>query len=147
MEGTIVQEYQRDYYSWLMENAQLIREGRFTEIDVEHIAEELESMGRNEKRELVSRLTVLLVHLLKWQHQPARRSKSWRNTLTVQRSDLNDLLQDSPSLYADVGQHIEKAYERAKLLAEDETGLEKAHFPQYCPFSFEQITDQQFLPE
>jgi hypothetical protein len=93
------------------------------------------------------RLTVLLVHLLKWQFQPARRSKSWRNTLTVQRSDVLDLLEDSPSLRYELEQHIEKAYEKAKLIAEDETGIEKAHFPQRCPYSFEQIVDQEFFPE
>jgi len=147
MEKAITQEYWQDFYSWLMTNAQLLRQGRFSEIDVEHLAEELESMGRGEKRALISRLTVLLVHLLKWRFQPARRSKSWRNTLTVQRSDVLDLLEDSPSLRYELEQHIEKAYERAKLIAEDETGIEKDHFPQRCPYSFEQIVDQEFFPE
>ncbi len=147
MEKAITQEYWQDFYSWLMTNAQLLRQGRLSEIDVEHLAEELESMGRSEKRALISRLTILLVHLLKWQFQPARRSKSWRNTLTVQRSDVLDLLEDSPSLRYELEQHIEKAYEKAKLIAEDETGIEKAHFPQRCPYSFEQIVDQEFFPE
>lgn len=147
MEKAIAQEYHRDFYSWLMTNVQLIRQGRFSEVDTEHVTEELECMGRSEKRELINRLTVLLVHLLKWQFQTAKHSKSWCNTLTIQRNDLLDLLEDSPSLRYELEQHIEKAYGKAKLIAEDETGIEKTLFPQYCPYSFEQIVDQEFFPE
>ncbi len=89
--------YQADYYGWLQENAQLIREKRFSELDVDNIIEELESMGKSEKRELSNRLTVLLMHLLKWQYQSVKRSTSWRNTIAVQRIDIRELLEDSPS--------------------------------------------------
>ncbi len=91
-------EYEKDFYSWLMINAEWLREGKFTKIDAENIAEELEAMGRSEKRELTSRLTVLLTHLLKWKYQAVRRSRSWKNTLFTQRMDINELLEDSPSL-------------------------------------------------
>ena len=121
MKTAISAEYQRDFYGWLMTNAQLLRQGRFVELDAEHLAEELESMDRSEKRAMVSRLTILLVHLLKWQFQPARQSKSWRNTLTVQRIDVLDLLEDSPSLRPELQTVIAKAYDKAKLLAEEET--------------------------
>jgi hypothetical protein len=88
--------YQADYYGWLQENAQLIREKRFSELDVDNIIEELESMGKSEKRELSNRLTVLLMHLLKWQYQSVKRLTSWRNTIAVQRIDIRELLEDSP---------------------------------------------------
>jgi len=139
--------YQEDYYGWLQENAQLIREKRFSEIDVENIVEELESMGKSEKRELSSRLTILLMHLLKWQYQSVKRSTSWRNTIAVQRIDIRELLEDSPSLKNEIADKIEIAYEKAKLTAEVETGIEKQNFPSQCPFSLEQILDESFLPE
>ena len=139
--------YDKDFYSWLAENAKLLRGGRVAEIDVMNLAEELESMGKSEKRALLSRLTVLLVHLLKWQFQPPRRSRSWQNTLRVQRLDINDLLADSPSLRYAIGDRIESVYEKAKLLAEEETGIEKSHFPLQCPYSLEQMLDTGFLPD
>ncbi len=123
-----------------------MRQRSFGEIDADQIAEELESMGKRERRELISRLTILIAHLLKWQYQPARRTKIWRNTLAVQRSELSDLLEDSPSLRYELEQVIDRAYERAMLIAEDETGLEAAIFPQECPYALEEIIDPQFLP-
>jgi len=139
-------EYERDFYGWLRESARLLREGRWAEIDSEHIAEELEAMGRSEKRELASRLSVLIAHLLKWEHQPVRRSRSWRNTISAQRMDLKELLEDSPSLRRDLEKKIERSYEKAKLKAEDETGLDKECFPPTCPFSPEEILDESFFP-
>ncbi len=138
--------YQEDYYGWLQENAQLIREKRFSEIDVENIVEELESMGKSEKRELSNRLTILLMHLLKWQYQTVKRSTSWRNTIAVQRIDIRELLGDSPSLKSEILDKIAVAYEKAKLATEIETGIEKQNFPAECPFSLEQILDETFLP-
>jgi hypothetical protein len=147
MEKTLVHEYEEDFYAWLMKNADLIRKGRFSEVDAENVAEELESMGRSEKRELMSRLTVLLTHLLKWRFQSAKRSRSWRNTLIIQRDELVDLLEESPSLRSELDLKIEKAYEKAKFVTEDETGIDSTQFPPNCPFSFEQIIDTHFFPE
>ncbi len=138
--------YQKDYYGWLQENVRLIRERKFSEIDTENLIEELESMGKSEKRELSNRLTILLTHLLKWQYQAVKRSTSWRNTIAVQRIDIRELLEDSPSLRNEVSDRIETAYEKAKLAAEVETGIEKQNFPAACPFSLEQILDEDFLP-
>lgn len=146
MEKLLSVEYEKDYYAWLGKNADLLRRGQLSAIDAEHIAEELEYMGKRERRELISRLTILLVHLLKWQYQPARRSKSWRNTVLIQRGDVAELVEDSPSLKADIGATIERAYERAVLLAEDETGLEKSQFPATCPYRYEEIIDLDFFP-
>jgi hypothetical protein len=139
--------YNEDYYGWLRENVRLIRERKFSEIDADNLIEELESMGKSEKRELSSRLTVLLLHLLKWQYQAVKRSTSRRNTIAVQRIDIRELLEDSPSLKTEISDKIAVAYEKAKLAAEVETGIEKNNFPAECPFSLEQILDETFLPE
>jgi hypothetical protein len=147
MNPTGTQIYEQDFYAWIVANVEMIRQGKLAEIDGEHVAEELEAMGRRERRELINRLTVLLAHLLKWEFQPAQRSKSWRNTLTIQRSEIAELLEDSPSLYPEVEQHIDRAYGRARLVAEDETGLAEATFPADCPYSFEQILDAEFFPQ
>lgn len=143
----ITSEYEKDFYSWSMKNATLLREKKFSDIDVEHIAEELEAMGRSEKRELVSRLSVLIAHLLKWKFQAVRRSRSWENTISTQRLDINDLLEDSPSLRHDFDEKIKKAYKKARMKAEDETGIDRERFPKTCPFSAEEIMDEEFFPE
>jgi len=139
--------YEKDFYLWLMGNSQLLREQRFEEIDADHIAEELESMGRSEKRELISRFAVLFTHLLKWQFQAVKRSRSWKNTIMVQRLDIKDLLEDSPSLHHLIEAKIDKAYEKAKLKAEDETGIDSKFFPRHCPYSLEKILDETFFPK
>ncbi|RLT33889.1 MAG: DUF29 domain-containing protein [Chloroflexi bacterium] len=146
MQNTLAEMYTEDYHRWLTANAEAIRWGQLSDIDTEHIAEELEAMSKRERRELISRLTVLLAHLLKWEFQPAQRSRSWRNTLTVQRGELTDLLEDSPSLRAELEQYIERAYTRAGLLAEDETGLAATAFPLECPYALEEILDPAFFP-
>ena len=139
--------YEHDFYAWLTSNAQLLREQRIADIDIEHIAEELESMGKSEKRALLSRFTVLLAHLLKWQFQPAKRSRSWKNTILTQRIDIHELLEESPSLRHDLAEKLGTAYEKAKLSAEIETGIEARHFPVACPFTLGQLLDNDFFPE
>jgi len=146
MQNVLTQMYTEDFHRWLVANVEAIRWGDLTEIDAEHIAEELEAMSKRERRELISRLTVLLAHLLKWEFQPTHRSRSWRNTLTVQRGELTDLLEDSPSLRAELENYIDRAYERAQLLAEDETGLDGSVFPAECPYALEGILDPAFFP-
>ncbi|HRJ41790.1 MAG: DUF29 family protein [Caldilineaceae bacterium] len=146
MQTALTELYEEDFHLWLTANVEVIRWGELREIDAEHIAEELEAMSKRERRELISRLTVLLAHLLKWEFQPTHRSRSWRNTLTVQRGELADLLEDSPSLRAELENYIDRAYGRARLLAEDETGLEADAFPAECPYALEAILDPAFLP-
>lgn len=143
----ITTEYNKDFYAWLMKNAMLIRNKQFTEIDTEHIAEELEAMGKSEKRELISCLTVLIAHLLKWKFQSIKRSRSWKNTILTQRIDINELLADSPSLRYEIENQIVIAYEKAKLSAENETGINKKKFPTQCPFSLEEMLKIDFFPE
>jgi hypothetical protein len=139
--------YEQDFYAWAMRNAELIRQGNLSEIDAEHISEELESMGISEKRELLSRLTVLLAHLLKWQFKAEKRTNSWGSTIVTQRAEIRRLLAASPSLKTNLDANIDEAYGDAMDKAEVETFLSKDHFPQSCPYSVEQIMNKTFWPE
>ena len=139
--------YDRDFYAWANEQAALLRAGRLSEADIAHIAEEIESMGKTEKRELVSRLSVLLLHLLKWQFQPDRRGASWKASIKVQRNRLADHLVDNPSLKAVLHHSIGRAYEDAVIEAEAETGLSGSTFPATCPWTFDQMMDPDFWPQ
>lgn len=141
------QLYDQDFYRWTQEQAALIREGRLSEIDLGHVAEELESMGARERRELINRLAVLLTHLLKWQYQPERRSRSWRLTVNEQRRQLELLLEDSPSLRAKLAEFLSRAYRSAVQSALEDTGLLKSPFPVDCPYTPEQVLDMDFWPE
>ncbi len=140
-------KYDRDFHAWAVEQAGLLRAGRWAEADVEHIAEEIETLGRGERRELVNRLAVLLLHLLKWAYQPERRGKSWRLTIEEQRRQLVRHLRDNPSLRAFADEAKADAYGDAVLRAERETDLPRDLFPWSCPYSFEQIMDDRFWPE
>ena len=139
--------YERDFYQWTQENARLLREGRLSEIDVENLIEELEGMGKSEKRQFVNRLAVLLAHLLKWQYQPKIRSKSWRYTIKEQRKRVTKILRDSPSLKHDLDDHVKEAYEDAILIILKETPLDESDIPASCPYTFEQVMDDDFWPE
>jgi len=139
--------YEQDYYLWLMKNAELVRQGRFSEVDAGNIAEELECMGRSEKRELASRLAVLLTHLLKWSFEPEKRTNSWKYTIVEQRRKIVELLNESPSLCSEFNRRFDYAYESALIKAAKETGMETACFPQECPFSSEQVMDKNFYPD
>ncbi len=144
METTL---YQSDYYTWVRQQAELLRAGRFDDLDTAHLIEELEAMGASERRELTNRLTVLLMHLLKWQFQPARRGAAWSLTIRVQRMDIADLLNDEPGLKPEIPQALEKAYRKARLLAANETGMDEMTFPKQSPYSMEQTMADDFLPE
>ena len=138
--------YERDYFAWANEQATLLRAGKFNEADLVNIIEEIESMGRSERRELVNRLVVLLLHLLKWRCQPALRGSSWRLSVKEQRIRLASHLADNPSLKSRVDDAIAQAYRLARIEAERETGLPEATFPVDCPFSFDQMMDEAFWP-
>ena len=147
MSNIITSEYETDFYAWTSHNAELLRARRFDEIDFENIAEEIEDMGGNYKRELMSRLKVLLVHLLKWKFQPVLKCNSWRLTIEEQRDELIDLLKTSPSLKYNLNERLEDIYKRSLIRAENETGISRKDFPKECPFSLEQVLDTEFLPE
>lgn len=138
--------YDQDFYAWTQEQAGLLRAGKLSTADLEHIAEEIESMGKTEKRELVSRLTVLLLHLLKWQFQPVRQGASWRLSIATNRDALADHLDDNPSLRGIIEASIDTAYRRARRDAALETGLSENTFPAVCPWSFSQMMAEDFWP-
>jgi hypothetical protein len=139
--------YDQDYYLWFVDQVRLLRNGMWQHVDIEHLAEELEDMGKREKRALRSRTVVLLAHLLNYAHQPERRSPSWNGTIREQRKQLEDLLRDSPSLKPRLIEELEDSYISAKLLAAGETSLSEAEFPPTCPFTLEQLLDEHFWPE
>ena len=140
--------YETDFHAWALQNARLLRDGRLTELDAEHIAEELEGMSASERRELLNRLQVLLLHLLKYQYQPERRGKSWLLTISHQRTAIERLLDESPSLarLLDAGT-VMKVYGKAVRDAVIETDLERHIFPVACPYGLEQVLDEDWLPE
>jgi len=137
--------YDRDFFAWSRQQAELLRAGKLAEADIEHIAEEIDSMGRTEKREL-GRLSVLLLHLLKWRYQPDKRGPSWEASIRVQRNRLADHLNDNPSLRPLLPQALTSAYRDAVLEAVAETGLAAATFPAACPWTVEQVLDCGFWP-
>jgi hypothetical protein len=147
MPKSIMQEYEKDFYAWTTHNAKLLREGKLSVIDVEHIAEEIESMGKSEKRELISRLAVLLAHLLKWQFQPERQSNSWKYTIEEQRDEVLELLDESPSLKHEIDDKLDRSYRKAILWAATEMGVNKSIFQEKCPFSLEETLNKNFYPE
>lgn len=138
--------YDRDFYAWANEQAALLRAGKLSAADIEHIAEEIESMGRGEMRELVNRLTVLLMHLLKWRYQPGGRGNSWRLTIKEQRNQLERHLRYNPSLKSRLAEAIEDAYSDSILSAARETNLDLSAFPSACPWVSAQIMDADFWP-
>jgi hypothetical protein len=140
-------DYEKDFYAWTVEQARLLRAGEFSEIDVENIAEEIESMGRSDRREIHSRLVVLLMHLLKWQYQKRARSRSWSSTILTQRREIEQLLAESPSLRPSFIQMFPKAYADARQQAALETGLRIGTFPETCAFTPEEALTREFLPE
>jgi hypothetical protein len=141
------QLYDQDFYAWTHEQAGLLRAGRLSEADVEHIAEEIESIGKREKRELVSRLRVLLLHLLKWQYQPTCRGASWEGSIINTRDELDDHLRDNPSLKSQIAGAMEVAYRRAVVDATTGTDLPKSTFPRSCAWTYDEIMDPDFWPD
>ena len=140
-------QYETDFYGWTNQQAALLRAGKLLEADIAHIAEEIEDMGKNLKRELVSRLEILFVHLLKWQYQPRHHGNSWRYTIDEQRAKLVDYLEDNPSLKSQLPEAFERGYRYAVRGATKETGLPKNTFPEPCPWTYEQALNEDFWPE
>ena len=129
--------YEDDFHAWTQQKAEFLRSQDFGELDWSNIAEEIESMGRSEKRQLESHLEVLMMHMLKWEYQPNRQSCSWQFTIKEQRLRIEKLLSENPSLRSQLKNYIEKSYPLVILKAERETGL--SNFPTECPFTLEEI--------
>ena len=137
-------DYDRDIYSWSLEQARLVREGRWDAVDRENVAEEIESLGRTEFNRLESALRVLLMHMLKWDHQPERRSRSWALSIDTQRLEIEDVLGDNPGLKPRIDEAVTRAYRKARLEAANETGLDEETFPSACPYSWDDVTARRF---
>lgn len=140
-----------DYHAWLLEQSEALRNQRHDKVDWLNLAEELDSMARAERRELRSRFKTLLAHLLKWRYQAKKRSRSWEGTIDEQRLELEDLLDEEPSLSSYLPATIDKAYRLARATAGREMGLGKAEwkslFPSECPWRFEQFMQEDFWPD
>lgn len=139
--------YDTDFYAWAIEQAALLRAGRLQEVDVENVAEEIEDLSKRERRELTSRLTVLLAHLLKWQLQPERRGRSWRLTIAEQRDAIHDHLEENPSLRGQLTQILGRAWRSGLRTAQNETDIDLDVFPRSNPWTLEQLFDDEFYPE
>jgi hypothetical protein len=139
--------YEQDFYLWIKATAQNLKEGNFNQIDIPNLVEEIESMGRSEKRELKSRLIVLLMHLLKWEYQPEKRSQSWRSTITEQRICIEVLLEDSPSLQPLILEVFDDCYQKACQKAAEETGIKLNFFPKESPFTVEEALKLSLFDE
>lgn len=137
--------YDRDYYLWLSNTAKLLKEKEFTQLDLENLIEEIESLGKSEKRAISSNLIVVILHLLKWRYQPKKRSKSWKSSIREHRRRIQALLKDSPSLNNYLPEILTDCYLAAKKQASDETGLSVVAFPEGCPFSLTECLDEDFL--
>ena len=140
--------YETDVVAWANEQAGFVRAGRFDQLDLKHIAEEIEDVGKSEQRELASRMAVLLAHLLKWEHQPARRSKSWQYTLTTQRKEVAYVISEAPSLRTKFSDErwLDIVWSKAKSQAESETGLDIDTFPEVCPWPISDVLSEGWLP-
>lgn len=145
-EASKLVDYEGDFFLWTQQQAQLLRNRSEPLVDWSNVAEEIESLGRRHRRELGSRLRVLILHLLKYQMQPAHRSGSWGASITVQRRDIEHLLQESPSLRREVPVMCVEEYELVVLKAVEETGLSKTAFPEELPFEIDAILATGWLP-
>lgn len=141
--------YETDVVAWSNEQAAFIRAGRFDMLDLEHIADEIEDVGKSERRELRNRMAVLLTHLLKWKHQPERRGSSRQKTIKTQRKEIAECIIDTPSLKPDIvnSDWWEKTWADTLTLATKETGLDFDVFPEACPWTYQEIVDIDFWPE
>lgn len=140
--------YDRDFYQWAISTAKALKSGHFDQVEIDYLADEVESMAKRDYRELISRLTVLLAHLLKWHFQPLQRCASWTGTIREQRVQIELLLNDSPSLKPKLVKLLEdsKIYTGALKIVLNETGLQMSELPKSLPYALEQILDEDYLP-
>ena len=144
---SVTPSYEEDFYAWTQYQAAQLRQVICAELDTLNLAEEIESLGKRDWKELRSRLNVLVMHLLKYQYQPNQRSGSWSSTIRTQRDEINTLLEQSPSLRRQVPVMLAERYETPRRNAADETALPVTTFPAVCPWTVAQILDEDFWPE
>ena len=146
--ATTTSSYDGDIIAWANEQAKLLRAGLFSQLDIEHLAEEIEDVGKSEQRELENRMAVLLAHLLKWQHKPERQGNSWQRTIKDQRDRIARRIQKTPSLKTDLDdiEWWRGVWADALDIAVKETGLLYDDFPESCSWVFEELMNPGFWP-
>ncbi len=135
-----------DFFEWTQETAEKIRRQAFHEIDLAALAEEIEDLGKSKLSEVISRLTTVIIHLLKLDFQPGKKTNSWIRTIRRERTVLEIIFDQSPSLIDKGKRDLDRTYKRASREAAGETGLPRKTFPQECPYTYEQILDPDFFP-
>jgi hypothetical protein len=138
--------YETDLYAWTHAQAEALRAKAWATLDIANLAEEIESLGSEQAHAVESYLAILLMHLLKWRYQPGRRSRSWRLSIRNARIEIRKRLRRSPSLRPELPSILLDAYADARKLAMDDTGLPLATFPDACPWSLDQLQNEDFLP-
>ncbi|NLQ05276.1 DUF29 domain-containing protein [Cylindrospermopsis raciborskii] len=139
--------YETDFYGWTLKQSRLLKQGDFRQLDIINLVEEIESLGKQERRELENRLAILMGHLLKWEYQAEKRRKSWRATIREQRRIVQKLLSQNPSLKPYLFELIADGYESGKDLVVRETPLDYLDLPEKCPYTPEQILDREYPRE
>jgi predicted DNA-binding ribbon-helix-helix protein len=143
----LAQLYNQDFYLWLETTANLLKNRQLDQLDYDNLIEEIETMGRSEKRGLSSNLKVILMHLLKWKYQQEKHCNSWHFTIIEHRHRVEEILEESPSLKVYIPEIITQCYQKARKEASVETGLSINTFPVDCIFSQEEVLDLDFLPD
>jgi hypothetical protein len=137
-------DYERDFYGWLLAQARHVRDSHWDAVDRENLAEEIESLGREQFNKLEGALRVLMLHMLKWDRQPERRSRSWALSIKSQRLEVEDVLSDNPSLKPRIAEAIARGYRKARVEAARETGLDEDVFLVTCPYDWNEIIGREF---
>jgi hypothetical protein len=135
--------HEADLSAWAMEQAARRRAAAWSRLDIDNLADEIEDVARSERHALTSAPHIILLHLLEWDHQPERRTRSWAESIRTQRLAVQDRLDDSPSLNRQIGERLPRAYRRARVEAAGETGLDEAVFPAACPYGFEELMTRE----
>jgi len=144
--NTALNLYQQDFFAWTKQQINYLQNQQWNQLDLVNLIEEIETLGKQQRQELRNRLSILIGHLLKWEYQPQKRSHSWLATLRVQRIDIQELIDDNPSLKPYLEEALTQAYIKGLLLAVSETNLPDRTFPKNCPYSLTEITSDRFYP-
>src|SRR5215217_4199153 len=136
--------YRHDLYTWAIEQAAALRAGELESLDLTNLAEEIEDLGSEQLHKLTSAYRIILVHMLKWDYQPERRSRSWATSISSQRVAASDVLEDSKGLKSRRDIALARAYRRARIEAGGQTGLGEGAFPAECPYSLQEVMTREF---
>jgi Domain of unknown function DUF29 len=138
--------YDTDFFNWTQTQAALIRQKRWSALDLENLAEEVELMGGSQRSEIFNRLAIVMEHLLKWEFQPEHRKYGWKASISEQRSCLEEILRSSPSLKRFPTETFDRSYRLARIRASSDTGILERLFPAECPYALADILDHRFYP-